>query len=85
VCVGLYPSFVCVFSNSILLLAASKCAMPDMMLYFPIVSHSLNAWHTFLFLHSYRLLDSGHGVQTKDLDRDEADGFDEGEVLFYFK
>lgn len=28
------------------------------------------------------MLDSGHGGQTKDLDGDEADGFDEG--CFYF-
>ena len=29
------------------------------------------------------LLDSGHGGQTKDLDGDEADGFDEGcSILF---
>jgi hypothetical protein len=28
---------------------------------------------------SYCLLDSGHGGQTKDLDGDEADRFDEGE------
>ena len=38
--------------------------------------------YTYLFLFSL-LLDSGHGGQTKDLDGDEADGFDEGcSILF---
>lgn len=27
---------------------------------------------------SYNHIDSGHGGQTKDLDGDEADGYDEG-------
>jgi hypothetical protein len=35
-----------------------------------------------LFLSFLLLLDSGHGGQTKDVDGDEGDGFDEG--LFYF-
>ena len=37
------------------------------------------------FLSFLLLLDSGHGGQTKDLDGDEGDGFDEGgSILFYF-
>jgi hypothetical protein len=30
------------------------------------------------FFHLLLLLDSGHGGQTKDLDGDEGDGYDEG-------
>jgi hypothetical protein len=36
--------------------------------------------HLFAFL---LLLDSGHGGQTKDLDGDEADGFDEGSSILF--
>ena len=49
-----------------------------MMLYFSIVS----SFYKFLF-RSYSLLDSGHGGQTKDLDGDEADGFDEGCFILF--
>ena len=31
------------------------------------------------------MLDSGHGGQTKDLDGDEADGYDEGQLLDSFR
>ena len=34
--------------------------------------------HDIHFFFILLLLDSGHGGQTKDLDGDEADGFDEG-------
>jgi hypothetical protein len=34
--------------------------------------------------HSHPFSDSGHGGQSKDVDGDEFDGFDEGSVLFYF-
>lgn len=50
-----------------------------MILYFSIVSPT----SLYDILYSF-LLDSGHGGQTKDLDGDEADGFDEGCFYFYF-
>ena len=38
--------------------------------------------HFFSYL---LLLDSGHGGQTKDLDGDEADGFDEGSICLDYR
>jgi hypothetical protein len=35
-----------------------------------------------VYISSSFLSDSGHGGQTKDLDGDEADGFDEGCFIF---
>jgi hypothetical protein len=52
-----------------------------MILYFSIVSSA----SCMIYVPSFpSLLDSGHGGQTKDLDGDEGDGFDEGCFYFYF-
>lgn len=40
----------------------------------------LNLYRSTIFLREFT--DSGHGGQTKDLDGDEADGFDEGTMTF---
>ena len=37
----------------------------------------------FLFLKYWYYLDSGHGGQTRDLDGDEADGWDEGKFFIF--
>lgn len=43
------------------------------------VSHSL--LQLCVLLRLLAILDSGHGGQTKDLDGDEADGYDEGQCV----
>ena len=56
-------------------------ASPHDALFFHCKPVSFMAYISFLFL---LMLDSGHGGQTKDLDGDEADGFDEGGSIFRF-
>ena len=59
-------------------------ACPNDALFFHCKPVQLYNIHTFFFEKKFLLLlDSGHGGQTKDLDGDEADGFDEGEVLLF--
>ena len=52
-------------------------AQPNDSLFFHCESFS----HKFYKLYIISPLDSGHGGQTKDLDGDEADGYDEGKYV----
>ena len=77
----LYVCIICVFPNSIPL-SSKQCnglcvVLRPMMLYFSIVSQFMCELK-YIYIFFVLALDSGHGGQTKDLDGDEADGFDEG-------
>ena len=70
-----------VFADCSYALAGTRCPSPRLVvlpLYTPLFSFGISQ----CLISS---ADSGHGGQTKDLDGDEADGFDEGSRVFYYR